>query len=115
MEKTREWLWSLKPYSQEYAEANEILMRNFGESLESIKERLVESPNEVESPSHYNTGTIEVIDYIEDQGLGFNLGNAVKYVSRAGKKDAIKTVVDLRKAVWYIEREIRKYEQRNNK
>ena len=58
----------------------------------------------VNHPSHYNDGKIEVIDYIEDKNLGFHLGNAVKYISRAGKKDPEKTVEDLKKAVWYINR-----------
>lgn len=66
--------------------------------------------DEVNHPSHYNTGNIEVIDYIEDQDLNFNLGNVVKYVSRAGKKDASKTIVDLKKAKFYIEREIKRLE-----
>ena len=60
----------------------------------------------VNHPAHYTTGKIEVIDYIEDQKLPYHLGNAVKYISRAGKKDEDKTVEDLRKAVWYIERYI---------
>lgn len=60
----------------------------------------------VNHPSHYNSGKIEVIDYIEDQNLGFHLGNAIKYICRAGKKDKSKTVEDLRKAIWYIERYI---------
>ena len=41
----------------------------------------------VDHPSHYNAGRIEVIDFIEDQNLNFNLGNAVKYISRAGTKE----------------------------
>ena len=61
----------------------------------------------VNHPAHYTTGKIEVIDYIEDQKLPYHLGNAVKYISRAGKKDKRKKVEDLRKAVWYIERYIR--------
>lgn len=60
----------------------------------------------VNHPSHYNTGKIEVIDFIEDQKLGFCLGNAVKYIARAGKKDTDKTVEDLKKAAWYLNREI---------
>ena len=60
----------------------------------------------VNHPSHYNSGKIEVIDYIEDQNLGFHLGNAIKHICRAGKKDRNKTVEDLRKAIWYIERYI---------
>nr|DAX62430.1 MAG TPA: nucelotide kinase [Caudoviricetes sp.] len=62
----------------------------------------------VNNPSHYNSGKIEVIDFIEDQKLGFCLGNVVKYVSRAGKKDSSKTIEDLEKAKWYLEREIKK-------
>lgn len=63
------------------------------------------APNEsVNHPKHYNKGTIEVIDYIEDQGLGFHLGNAIKYISRAGDKDPDKIDEDIRKAIWYLER-----------
>lgn len=60
----------------------------------------------VNRPSHYTDGKIEVIDFIEDKKLGFHLGNAVKYIARAGKKDPAKKVEDLQKAVWYILREI---------
>ena len=60
----------------------------------------------VNHPSHYTSGKIEVIDFIEDKELGFHLGNAVKYISRAGRKDANKTIEDLRKATWYINRQI---------
>lgn len=60
----------------------------------------------VNHPSHYTSGKIEVIDFIEDQKLGFCCGNAVKYIARAGKKDPAKTVEDLRKGAWYLAREI---------
>jgi len=60
----------------------------------------------VNHPAHYTTGKIEVIDYIEDQKLPYHLGNAVKYISRAGKKDKDKIIEDLKKAVWYIQRYI---------
>lgn len=73
--------------------------------LECIKERYKFMDN-VNHPSHYNTGKIEVIDYIEDKNLGFNLGNAVKYISRAGVKDPLRTIEDLEKACWYVKREI---------
>lgn len=62
----------------------------------------------VNHPAHYNVGKIEVIDAIEDWGLNFSLGNAVKYIARADHKG--KPVEDLEKARWYIEREI---ERRN--
>lgn len=61
---------------------------------------------QVNHPNHYNTGKIEVIDFIEDQKLDFHLGNAVKYICRAGRKDKAKELEDLDKAVWYINRRI---------
>lgn len=60
----------------------------------------------VDHPAHYNTGSIEVIDAIEDWGLNFSRGNAVKYIARAGHKNVSKELEDLEKAKWYIEREI---------
>ena len=60
----------------------------------------------VNHPAHYTDGKIEVIDFIEDKKLGYHLGNAVKYISRAGKKDPDKYIEDLQKAVWYLQREI---------
>lgn len=60
----------------------------------------------VNHPSHYTDGKIEVIDFIEDKGLNFYRGCAVKYIARAGKKKPDKEVEDLQKAVWYLNREI---------
>jgi hypothetical protein len=67
---------------------------------------LLDSPN---SP-HYQRLNPEPINVIEDWGLNFRLGNAVKYISRAGYKGS--GVDDLRKAVTYIEREIAAQEGR---
>ena len=73
----------------------------------TLEERLDAVPDDpVNHPSHYTSGSIEVIDYIEDQRFPYHLGNAVKYISRAGKKDKAKTIEDLEKAVWYINRYI---------
>jgi len=66
--------------------------------------------NVVNRPPHYTMGGIEVIDAIEAWQLGFHLGNALKYIARAGKKDPAKVVEDLRKARWYLEREIARLE-----
>lgn len=60
----------------------------------------------VNKPKHYNTGKIEVISAIEDWQLDFHLGNVVKYVARAGKKDASRTIEDLEKAQYYLNRKI---------
>jgi hypothetical protein len=67
----------------------------------------------VNHPKHYNFGTIEVIDVIEDWSLNFHLGNAVKYIARAEHKD--RTVEDLKKARWYLDREIQRQEKRSNR
>ena len=62
----------------------------------------------VNHPSHYTDGKIEVISFIEDKNLNYHRGNAVKYISRAGKKNPDKEIEDLEKAVWYLNREIEK-------
>jgi len=61
-------------------------------------------------PPHYTTGRIEVIDFIEDQKLGFHLGNVVKYVARACHKGT--ELEDLLKARWYLSRKILELEGR---
>ena len=60
--------------------------------------------DKIDHPSHYNQGKIEVIDFIEDQALGFRLGNVVKYICRAPHKEDL--INDLRKARWYLDRAI---------
>ncbi len=66
----------------------------------------------VNHPDHYHPGTYEAINVIEAWDLNFSLGSAIKYISRCGlKPDAElskkeKTLEDLRKAAWYINREI---------
>lgn len=57
----------------------------------------------INSPAHYR-GLIEPIEVIEEFNLGFNLGNAIKYILRCEKKGNKKQ--DLQKAMWYINREI---------
>lgn len=63
--------------------------------------------NSVNHPSHYADGRkYEPIDVIKDWDLDFNLGNCIKYISRAGRKDSSKLVEDLEKAKFYLEHEI---------
>lgn len=64
--------------------------------------------------SYYNQGKIEVIEFVEDQDLGFHLGNAVKYICRAGAKKSEELGKDLKKAIYYIKRYIAKSEKRND-
>ena len=58
----------------------------------------------VNHPDHYKVGGIETIDFIEAKKLGYNLGNVVKYLTRADHKGNRKQ--DLEKALWYLNREI---------
>lgn len=58
----------------------------------------------INHPAHYTDGRYETIDAIESWRLGYHLGNAVKYISRAGKKSKDTELEDLRKARWYIKR-----------
>jgi hypothetical protein len=60
----------------------------------------------INHPEYYREGTYEAINVIEAWNLTFSLGNVVKYVSRAGKKDPEREIEDLEKAKWYLERHI---------
>ena len=66
----------------------------------------------VDHPSHYGgaDNPYEAIKVIEAWDLGFCLGNVVKYISRAGKKPGEAMLKDLRKARWYLDREISRIE-----
>ena len=55
-------------------------------------------------PNYYRRGTIQVWDFIRDQQLNFHLGNAIKYICRAGHKDS--KVDDLKKAIHYLQNEL---------
>jgi len=70
----------------------------------------------VNHPKHYQSGKnneYEAIKVIEAWDLGFHLGNTVKYISRAGKKETDKELQDLKKALWYLERHIQNLENGN--
>ena len=67
----------------------------------------------VNHPKHYNFGTIEVIDVIEDWQLEYHEGNVVKYVARARYKGT--ELEDLKKARFYLDRKIRILEEEKQK
>jgi hypothetical protein len=67
-------------------------------------ESQIEMFDPVDHPEHYKVGGIETIDFIEAKKLGYNLGNVVKYITRADHKG--NKLEDLRKAQWYLTREI---------
>ena len=74
----------------------------------AVEEIAVEEPKSdpVNHPAHYKVGGIETIDFIEAKKLGYHLGNAVKYITRADHKG--NRLQDLQKAKWYIDRAIEK-------
>ena len=69
--------------------------------------------NNTTTPPHYQ-GTIQPIDLINAQDLNFNLGNVIKYVCRAGKKQGENILSDLEKAKDYINFEIERVKQWTN-
>jgi len=74
----------------------------------TVEEINIEEPkaDPVNHPAHYKIGGIETIDFIEAKSLGYHLGNAVKYITRADHKG--NRLQDLQKAKWYIDRAIEK-------
>jgi hypothetical protein len=114
-------------YLQEHGETIEdrmIRMRDLAKRIEIVRpnnlpkgmtvaeaEEIVADVNQaitqhdsVNHPTHYTSGGIETIDFIEAKKLGYNLGNVVKYITRSGLKG--NQLEDLRKAQWYLTREI---------
>lgn len=72
-------------------------------TMELVKPITV-STDMVNHPPHYKVGGIETIDFIEAKGLNYRLGNVVKYITRADHKG--ERLENLKKAQWYLEREI---------
>lgn len=71
------------------------------------------SSEQVDHPAHYGgvDNPYEAIKVIEAWDLNFHLGNTVKYIARAGRKDA--ALQDLKKALWYLNRQISNMENKN--
>jgi len=82
---------------------------NIGDwKIQALKFNHPEVQEAVDHPDHYGgaDNPYEAIKVIKAWDLGFCLGNTVKYISRAGKKDRNKRLEDLRKAVWYLQQQI---------
>ena len=91
-----------------YDEELDILFDSYGVVYEKCK--WIEPLTTSTKPTHYQTQTeFDVIDFCKAYDLNFNLGNVVKYLSRAGKKGD--RMEDLKKALDYLQREIKYYEQ----
>jgi hypothetical protein len=78
-------------------DAPRIVLEHFGVDIDKAHDP-------VNHPEHYKVGGIETIDFIEAKSLSYNLGNVVKYLTRADHKG--NKLQDLQKAQWYLNREI---------
>jgi hypothetical protein len=96
-----------KEYSYAWIDTNQLDER----AKDALASQLItmEEPasDPVNHPAHYKTGGIETIDFIEAKGFNYNMGNAVKYISRAEHKGSKQQ--DLAKAIWYLNREIARF------
>lgn len=72
--------------------------------LEGVNHNVPVKVDAVNHPAHYKVGGIETIDFIEAKKLNYNIGNVIKYLTRADHKGNRKQ--DLEKAKWYLEREL---------
>lgn len=97
---------------QALEQARERMKTAFPEPLAPQEEVFVASQvplnDAVNHPSHYTYAKFEVYEVIKAFGLGFNLGNVVKYILRHPHKGGLE---DLKKARWYLEREIEEWEE----
>ena len=94
---------SNKPLIERDAEGYRLIEVG-GRTARMLADRVVPKEDMVNHPAHYKAGGIETIDFIEAKNLNYNLGNVVKYVTRAKLKGSM--LQDLEKAAWYLNREI---------
>lgn len=90
-----------------HSKQNSTNKKENNEREASVKTNKANKSSNVNHPAHYGGDTTyEAIKVIEAWSLGFCLGNTVKYISRAGKKDRLRELEDLKKAAWYLNRRI---------
>lgn len=87
-----------------HKQQNVKVVKHLSEVLEGEKEFGNSNVDLVNQPPHYTQGGVETIDFIEAKQLNYNLGNVVKYITRADHKG--NRLEDLKKARWYLDREI---------
>jgi hypothetical protein len=95
---------TLKQIKEATARVQEFIMKDVPPMPSTQIEMFEPKSDPVNHPAHYKVGGIETIDFIEAKKLGYNLGNVVKYLTRADHKG--NKLEDLRKAQWYLTREI---------
>jgi DNA-binding CsgD family transcriptional regulator len=95
---------NLKKLVDEYKQAKAVKKDDWKKISLTNPNTPIQKADPVNHPAHYKVGGIETIDFIEAKKLGYNLGNVVKYITRSDHKG--NRLQDLRKAQWYLEREI---------
>lgn len=95
---------NLKKLVEEYKQAKATKKEDWKQLSLLSSSTPISKPDPVNHPAHYKVGGIETIDFIEAKKLNYNIGNVVKYLTRADHKG--NRLQDLRKAQWYLEREI---------
>jgi hypothetical protein len=106
MLKQRDGTWKLKERMLSSKNRPEGMTDRDIEEIVADVEQSVAQYDAINHPPHYNTGGIEVIDFIEAKSLSYHLGNVIKYIARADHKGD--RLENLKKAKWYLEREIAK-------
>lgn len=115
--------WHWKKSGQKVRDNNAKVMAKISEEFDKQYEKFKNKPITVEQlkkdgaaiadminhPPHYKVGGIETIEFIEAKGLNYNLGNVVKYITRADHKGHREQ--DLNKALWYLTREIQSFSE----
>jgi hypothetical protein len=96
--------------TKEEVATEQTIIKPEGIPKEKAKPKKAVGSDPVNSPDHYKVGGIETIDFIEAKSLGYNLGNVIKYVTRAEYKG--KKLEDLKKGAWYLAREIANLEKK---
>jgi len=95
---------TIMPHTKRLVELNDAIVDNIKRNRAMQVEMFESKSDTVNHPAHYKIGGIETIDFIEAKNLGYNLGNVVKYITRADHKG--NKLEDLRKAQWYLTRAI---------
>jgi hypothetical protein len=97
---------------EQYGKASEAYDRSDGQYGKASGQYDKSTDPVVDHPSYYNSDGIEVLDVITAFGFNFNTGNTLKYMARAGKKPGADRIVDLKKAAFYLNREIEDQEKK---
>jgi hypothetical protein len=113
--------WGLLLGLVDWLAEKEVLMKELKKKIGPVEAQVEENIRQacreldkvdmINHPLHYIRGKIEVADFILDQGLTWCLGNAIKYICRAGYRPDADPIEDLKKGIWYMEREIREREK----